>query len=78
MTRERLSANSRNYIPKGNNSRSIRETQFITGHGKYFTALAKSLGKLHILYFYTYLCVPYGSHNKQQLFPQTALTGWVL
>jgi hypothetical protein len=22
-----------------------------------------------------YLCVPYGSHNKQRLFPQTALTG---
>jgi hypothetical protein len=25
-----------------------------------------------------YLCVPYGSHNKQRLFPQTALTGWAL
>jgi hypothetical protein len=25
-----------------------------------------------------YLCVPYGSHNKQPLFPQTALTGWAL
>jgi hypothetical protein len=23
-----------------------------------------------------YLCVPYGSHSKQRLFPQTALTGW--
>jgi hypothetical protein len=23
-------------------------------------------------------CVPYGSHNKQRLFPQTALTGWAL
>jgi hypothetical protein len=22
------------------------------------------------------VCVPYGSHNKQRLFPQTALTGW--
>jgi hypothetical protein len=22
--------------------------------------------------------VPYGSHNKQRLFPQTALTGWAL
>jgi hypothetical protein len=25
-----------------------------------------------------YLCVPYGYHNKQRLFPQTALTGWAL
>jgi hypothetical protein len=25
-----------------------------------------------------YLCVPYGSHNKQRLFPQTALTGLAL
>jgi hypothetical protein len=25
-----------------------------------------------------YLCVPYGSPNKQRLFPQTALTGWAL
>jgi hypothetical protein len=25
-----------------------------------------------------YLCVPYGSHSKQRLFPQTALTGWGL
>jgi hypothetical protein len=25
-----------------------------------------------------YVCVPYGSHNKQRLFPQTALTGWAL
>jgi hypothetical protein len=25
-----------------------------------------------------YLCVPYGSHSKQRLFPQTALTGWAL
>jgi hypothetical protein len=24
------------------------------------------------------ICVPYGSHNKQRLFPQTALTGWAL
>jgi hypothetical protein len=33
--------------------------------------------KLH--YAHTvYLCVPYGSHNKQRLFPQTALTGCAL
>jgi hypothetical protein len=25
-----------------------------------------------------YLCDPYGSHNKQRLFPQTALTSWAL
>jgi hypothetical protein len=25
-----------------------------------------------------YLCVPYDSHNKQRLFPETALTGWAL
>jgi hypothetical protein len=25
-----------------------------------------------------YLCVPYGSHNKQRLFPHAALTGWAL
>jgi hypothetical protein len=24
------------------------------------------------------ICVPYGSHNKQGLFPQTAITGWAL
>jgi hypothetical protein len=24
------------------------------------------------------LCVPYRSHNKQRLFPETALTGWAL
>jgi hypothetical protein len=26
-------------------------------------------------YLEVYLCVPYGSHNKQLLFPKTALTG---
>jgi hypothetical protein len=25
-----------------------------------------------------YLCVPYGSHSKQRLFPQSALTGLCL
>jgi len=25
-----------------------------------------------------WLCVPYDYHNKQQLFPYTALTGWPL
>jgi hypothetical protein len=25
-----------------------------------------------------YLCVPYDSHSKQRVFPQTALTGWSL
>jgi hypothetical protein len=25
-----------------------------------------------------YLCVPYGSHNKERLFPSTTLTGWAL
>jgi hypothetical protein len=25
-----------------------------------------------------FLCVPYGSHSKQRLFPYTALTGWAL
>jgi hypothetical protein len=25
-----------------------------------------------------YLCVPYGSHSKQRLFPHTVLTGWAL
>jgi hypothetical protein len=34
----------------------------------------KSLRFAHTVY----LCVPYGSHNKQRLFPQTALTGWAL
>jgi hypothetical protein len=28
--------------------------------------------------YHLLLCVPYGSHNKQQLFPKTALTGWAL
>jgi hypothetical protein len=27
---------------------------------------------------FTTQCVPYGSHSKQRLFPQTALTGWAL
>jgi hypothetical protein len=34
--------------------------------------------KLYILSTEVYLCVWYGSHNKQRLFPQTALTGWAL
>jgi hypothetical protein len=34
----------------------------------------KTLHSAHTVY----LCVPYGSHNKQRLFPQTALTGWAL
>jgi hypothetical protein len=38
----------------------------------YFLPL--SLSHTHTVYLY----VPYGSHNKQRLFPQTALTGWVL
>jgi hypothetical protein len=32
---------------------------------------------LHVAHT-VYLCFPYGSHNKQRLFPQTALTGWSL
>jgi hypothetical protein len=34
----------------------------------------KTLHSAHTVY----LCVPYNSHNKQRLFPQTALTGWAL
>jgi endoribonuclease Dicer len=34
----------------------------------------KTLHSTHTVY----LCVLYGSHNKQRLFPQTALTGWAL
>jgi hypothetical protein len=34
----------------------------------------KTLHSAHTVY----LCVAYGSHNKQRLFPQTALTGWAL
>jgi hypothetical protein len=26
----------------------------------------------------SFVCVAYGSHKKQRLFPQTALTGWAL
>jgi hypothetical protein len=32
----------------------------------------------HYIYHTVYLYVPYGSHNKQRLFPQTALTGCAL
>jgi hypothetical protein len=39
--------------------------------------LIKRLETLHSAHT-VYLCVPYGSHNKQRLFPQTALTGWAL
>jgi hypothetical protein len=35
---------------------------------------AKTLHSAHTVY----LCAPYGSHNKQRLVPQTALTGWAL
>jgi hypothetical protein len=34
--------------------------------------------KILIYYLEVYMCVPHGSHNKQRLFPQTALTGWAL
>jgi hypothetical protein len=34
--------------------------------------------QLCILPYGLYLCVPYGSHSKQRLFTQTALTGWAL
>jgi hypothetical protein len=34
----------------------------------------KTLHSAHTLY----LRVPYGSHNKVRLFPQTALIGWSL
>jgi hypothetical protein len=36
--------------------------------------LFRTLHSAHTMH----LCVPYGSHNKQRLFPQTALTGWAL
>jgi hypothetical protein len=35
---------------------------------------AKTLQSAHRMYRH----VPYGSYNKQRLFPQTALTGWAL
>jgi hypothetical protein len=38
------------------------------------TLALKSLHSAHTVH----LCVPYDSHNKQRLFPQTALTGWSL
>jgi hypothetical protein len=31
-----------------------------------------------IIFVLVYLCIPYDSHNKQRLSPQTALTGWAL
>jgi hypothetical protein len=37
-----------------------------------------NIPKLYILPHTVYLCVSYGSHNKQRLFPQQALTGWAL
>jgi hypothetical protein len=41
---------------------------------KYGLQDTKTLHSAHTVY----LCVPYDSHNKQRLFPQTALTGWSL
>jgi hypothetical protein len=51
MTRERLSANSRNYIPKKKKTTNVHKGKTIYNQTwQYFIALAKSLGKLHILY----------------------------
>jgi hypothetical protein len=41
---------------------------------RYDVYKAKTLHSAHTVY----LCVPCGSHNKQRLFPWTALTGWAL
>jgi hypothetical protein len=45
--------------------------------GYYMYHLLEHTQTLHSAHT-VYLCVPYGSHNKQRLFPQTALTGWAL
>jgi hypothetical protein len=45
--------------------------------GQCILPCALTLKTLHSAHT-VYLCVPYGSHNKQRLFPQTALTGWAL
>jgi hypothetical protein len=51
------------------------------GGGKSDTLTVYTTGfKNEILRFTrtVYPSVPYGSHNEQRLFPQTALTGWAL
>jgi hypothetical protein len=45
-----------------------------TGFVYIYIVLFRTLHSAHTVY----LCVPYGSHNKQRLFPQSALTGWAL
>jgi hypothetical protein len=52
-------------------------------HYRYADLLGYLHGNNELFYstfypFRPYLCVPYGSHNKERLFPQTALTGWAL
>jgi hypothetical protein len=45
--------------------------------GYYTYHLLKCTTTLHSAHT-VYLCVPYGSRNKQRMFPQTALTGGAL
>jgi hypothetical protein len=45
--------------------------------GNYMYHILEHLKPMHSAHT-VYLCVLYDSHNKQRLFPQTALTGWAL
>jgi hypothetical protein len=56
---------------------SARHTNALNHIGNYTHHLLQQQTTLHSAHT-VYLCVPYGSHNKQRLFPQTALTGWAL
>jgi hypothetical protein len=59
------------HIPGNRNVNSLKPSGHYIYHLLYHT---KTLHSAHTVY----LCVPYGSHNKQRLFLQTALTGLAL
>jgi hypothetical protein len=53
---------------------TYRQTEQTTGVAQISEPPLKTLHSAHTVY----LCVLYGSHNKQRLFPQIAFTGWAL
>jgi hypothetical protein len=65
------SGHLRRHYFKGDTLNPLKPSGYHTYHLLQHT---KTLHSAHTVY----LCVPYGSHNKQRLFPQTTLTGWAL
>jgi hypothetical protein len=71
-------------VEENNNRKNFQESGYYTYHLlqetklRFLPAQCICVSPVRYGLHTVYLCVPYGSHSKQRLFPHTALTGWAL